>query len=150
MHIYICITWPRCVNLAIFFKKLKHEYKFALSLICQWLNGAGRRNPAVWKTNSHISFIVNTVVADDLVMQGARPWGEGVLWKFFDRSVRLRFIYRIPSAKEILVKNIPLAKENFLIMSPFLHDFKEFQPKYTLFKRNFLKTDANLAQKCQF
>ena len=48
----------------------------------------------------------------------------------------------LPLAKEILVENIPLAKENFLIMSPFLHDFKEFQPKYSLFKRNFPKTDA--------
>ena len=27
---------------------------------------------------------------------------------------------RIPFAKEILVKDIPLAKENFQIMSPFL------------------------------
>ena len=53
-------------------------------------------------------------------------------------------------AKEILVENIPLAKESFLIMSPFVHDFKELQPKYSLFKRNFRKTDANLAQKCQF
>ena len=57
---------------------------------------------------------------------------------------------RIPLAKEILVENIPLAKEDFLIMSPFLHDFKEFQLKYSLFKRNFPKTDANLAPKCQF
>ena len=48
---------------------------------------------------------------------------------------------RIPLAKEILVENIPLTKENFLIMSPFLHDFKEFQHKYSLFKINFPKTD---------
>ena len=35
-------------------------------------------------------------------------------------------------------------------MSPFLHDFKVFQPKNSLFKRNFLKTgaNANLAAKC--
>ena len=53
-------------------------------------------------------------------------------------------------AKEILVENIPLAKNKFLIMSPFLHVLKEFQPKYSLLKRNFLKTDANLAQNSQF
>ena len=35
-------------------------------------------------------------------------------------------------------------------MSPFLYDFKELQPKYTLFKRIFPKTDANLAPKRQF
>ena len=61
---------------------------------------------------------------------------------------------RIPSAKEILFENIPLAKENFLIMSPILHDFKEFQPKYSLFKINFPEADANLAPPphppCQF
>ena len=57
---------------------------------------------------------------------------------------------RIPLAKEILVENIPLAKETFLIMSPFWRDFKEFQHKCSLFQRNFLKTDANLAPKCQF
>ena len=41
---------------------------------------------------------------------------------------------RIPLAKEILVENIPLANmamEHFLLMSPFLQDFKEFQPKYS-------------------
>ena len=61
-----------------------------------------------------------------------------------------RVFDRIPLAKEILVENIPLTKENFLIMSPFLHDFKEFQPKYSLFKINFLKTDTTLAPKCHF
>ena len=35
-------------------------------------------------------------------------------------------------SKEILVENILLAKENCLIMSPFLHVLVEFQPKYTL------------------
>ena len=35
--------------------------------------------------------------------------------------------FRWPLAKEILVENIPLAKENFLIMSSFLHDFKGIQ-----------------------
>ena len=48
------------------------------------------------------------------------------------------------------VENIPMAKENYLIMSPFLHDFKEYQPKYSILKINFPKTDANLAPKCQF
>ena len=41
-------------------------------------------------------------------------------------------------------------KEDFLIKSPFLHDFKEFQPKYSIFKRNFPKTGAILAPKSQF
>ena len=57
---------------------------------------------------------------------------------------------RILLAQEILVENIPLAKEDFLTISTFLPDFKEFQPKYSLFKRNFPKTDANLAPKWQF
>ena len=34
-------------------------------------------------------------------------------------------------------------------MSPFLHNFKEFQPKHSLFKTNFPKTDVNLFPKCQ-
>ena len=66
--------------------------------------------------------------------------GGGVLWNFFDGGVRLRFSNRIPLAKDILVENIPLAKDNFLIMSPFLNDFKEFQPKYSLFKFSENKT----------
>ena len=33
---------------------------------------------------------------------------------------------RIPLAKEKFVENIPLAKNHFLMMSPFLCDFKEF------------------------
>ena len=57
---------------------------------------------------------------------------------------------RKPLAKKILVKNIHLAKEAFLIMIPFLHDFKEFQPKYSPFKINFPKTDANLAPNYPF
>ena len=45
----------------------------------------------------------------------------------------------IPLAKEILVENIPFVKENFLIMSPFLHDYKEFQPKYSILREIFQK-----------
>ena len=33
---------------------------------------------------------------------------------------------RMPLAKEKLVENIPLAKDYFLAMSPFLLDFEEF------------------------
>ena len=55
-----------------------------------------------------------------------------------------------PLAKEIVVGSIPLAKENFLIMSPILHDFKEVWTKHSLFKRNFPKADVNLAQKYIF
>ena len=43
---------------------------------------------------------------------------------------------QMPLAK---VENIPMAKENFLIMSPLLWDFKEFSPKYSLAKRKFPK-----------
>ena len=56
---------------------------------------------------------------------------------------------RIPLTKEILVENILLAKEKFLIMSPFLHDFKEFQPKCS-FLRAIFRKQTNLAQNCQF
>ena len=73
----------------------------------------------------------------------------GVLWKIFDGCTTPVFDC-IPLAKEILAENILLAKENFLIMSPFLRDFKEFQPKYSLLKRNFPKTNANLAPICPF
>ena len=44
----------------------------------------------------------------------------------------------------------PVFDQHFLIMSPFLHDFKEFQPQNSRFKRNFLKTNANLVPKCHF
>ena len=66
----------------------------------------------------------------------------------FWRGVAAQVFDRIPLAKEILVEDISLAKDNFLIMRPCLHDFKEFQPKYSLLKRKFPKTDTNLAQKC--
>ena len=59
--------------------------------------------------------------------------------------MRLRFSIGYPLAKEILVEYIPLAKEHFLVMSPFLQDFREFQPKYSPFKINFPKIDGNLA-----
>ena len=75
---------------------------------------------------------------------------SGGTQKFFWRVCAAPVFDRIPLAKETLVENIPLAKENFLIMSTFLHDFKEFQPKHSLFKQNFPKTDDNLAPKCQF
>ena len=70
--------------------------------------------------------------------------------KNFWRGCAAPVFDRIPLAKEILVENIPLAKEHFLIMSPFLHGFKEFQPQNSLFKRNFPNTNANLAPKCHF
>ena len=86
-----------------------------------------------------------------LLMPGVEPNPGGVLRKNLDGVTCAAPVFdRIPLAKEILVKNIPLAKENFLIMSPFLHNVKEFRPKYSLFKRNFPKTDANLTPKCQF
>ena len=73
--------------------------------------------------------------------------GGGVLRKLFDRGAapdRIPFD-RIPFAKEIWVENIPLAEENFLLMSPFLHDFEEFPPKYSFSKIYIPKRDANLA-----
>ena len=45
--------------------------------------------------------------------------------KFFWRWCVAPVFDRISLAKEILVENILLAKENFLIMSPFVWDFKE-------------------------
>ena len=62
----------------------------------------------------------------------------------FDGGVQLPFFDRILLAKENLVENIPLAE------GPFLRNFKEFVPKYSLGKRNFPKTDDNLAPKRQF
>ena len=70
--------------------------------------------------------------------------------KIFLQGCAAPVFNRIPLAKEILVENIPLAKEHFLVMTPFLHDFKEFQSKKSLCKWNFTKTDVNLAQKCHF
>ena len=53
---------------------------------------------------------------------------------------------RISLAMENLVENTPLvAKEHFLIMSPFLRDFKNFIP--TIGKRNFPKTNDNFPPK---
>ena len=48
---------------------------------------------------------------------------------------------RIPLARENLTKNIPLAKDHFLIKSPIL---------YSLGKTDFPKTYGNLAPKRQF
>ena len=76
--------------------------------------------------------------------------GLGLLGKKFDGGCAAPVFDRIPLAKEILVENIPLAKENFLIMSPLLRDFKAFQPKYSLVKGNFLKKDNKLVQIGQF
>ena len=47
----------------------------------------------------------------------AKSFWQGCAAQVFDR---------IPLAKENLVESILLAKDNFLIMSPFLRDFKEF------------------------
>ena len=46
--------------------------------------------------------------------------------KNFWRECAAPVFDRMPLAKENLVENKALAKENFLIMSPFWHDFKEF------------------------
>ena len=76
--------------------------------------------------------------------------GGGVLRKKKLTGCAAPVFDQIPLAKELLVENIPLAKVSFLIMSPFLQDFKEFQPKYSHFKSNFPKIDANLAPECKF
>ena len=48
-------------------------------------------------------------------------------WNIFDGGVRAApVIDQIPMAKENLVENIPLTKNHFWIMSPFLRDVKEF------------------------
>ena len=72
--------------------------------------------------------------------------GGGVIRKEFDRGVRLRFSIGYPWLRKFWLKTYPF--QHFLIMSPFLHDFKEFQPQSSLLKRNFSKTNANLATKC--
>ena len=46
--------------------------------------------------------------------------------KQIDVGVWPRVFDRIPLPKENLVENIPLAKDHFLIKSPFLYDFKVF------------------------
>ena len=71
---------------------------------------------------------------------GGGCWVGGWNW----RGCAAPVFDRIPLAKAILVGNIPLGKEDSLIMSPFLHDFKQFQPKYSPFKRNFPKTGGDL------
>ena len=53
---------------------------------------------------------------------------------------------RIPLAKENLVENTSLVKHHFLILSPFLCNFKEFYPKYSLYKGKFPKTKYSFAQ----
>ena len=55
---------------------------------------------------------------------------EGGAPKIFWRGCAAPVFDRIPLAKEILVENIPLVKQNFPIMSSFSHDFKEVQSKY--------------------
>ena len=48
-------------------------------------------------------------------------------------------------------RNISLFKSHFLIMSPFLRDFKKFYPKiFTWSEKFFLKTNDNLTPKHQF
>ena len=101
-------------------------------------------NPHIWAESSKW----NLWQYSNRYLSQAR--GAGVLRKNLTGVLGSGYLDRYPLAKEILVETIPLAKEAFLIMSPFLHDFKEFQPKYSLYKRNFPQTDANLAPKYQF
>ena len=65
--------------------------------------------------------------------------GGGGTPKKFWRGCAAPVFNRIPLAKEISAENIPLDKDNFLIMSPFLHDLNEFQPKYSLFLREIFQ-----------
>ena len=75
--------------------------------------------------------------------------GGGVGWgyseKFLTGGVRLRFSIGYP-----WWKNIPLAKEHFLILSPFLHYFKEFELQYSFGKRTLAKIDDSLIHKLEF
>ena len=91
----------------------------------------------------------HTVVSWSICTVQVFRLGGGGTRKIFWRGCAAQ-IFDLPLAKEILVENIPLAKEDFLNMIPSLHDFKEFQPKYSPFKQNCPKTDANLVPKCLF
>ena len=67
----------------------------------------------------------------DATVYSFQPRG-GTLKNFWGGGAAPVF-YRIPLAKEISVENIPLAKETFLMLSPFLRDVRDFQHKYSLF-----------------
>ena len=63
----------------------------------------------------------------------------------------LQFSIGYPWLKIVWLKKTPLAKENFLTMNPFWHDFKGSQLKYSLVKGKFKKKIAdNVAPKCRF
>ena len=122
------------------------QYHFAIPIPIPELT------PALFITLKWDNFLSNWPCQHDLISESKRngtPGGGGTPKNFW-RGCAAPFFDRIPLAKEILLENIPLAKENFLIMSSFLHDIKKFQPPNSLFKRNFPKTDANLAPKCHF
>ena len=68
-----------------------------------------------------------------------RGGGWGCTPKKFWRGCAAPVFDRIPLVKEILLENIPLAKEHFLIMSPFLHDFMKFQHQNSLLREIFRK-----------
>ena len=81
---HICVTRPQWVNpdhAELYFRKYNNI--FAFSMISQHWNGTGNWNPSLWKTRNHLSYLVNTGVADDPVMQGARTSSTMVLAKLF-------------------------------------------------------------------
>ena len=76
----------------------------------------------------------NRVIADVLLLM----WPQHINYHradlLYSKKILTAPVFdRIPLAKKILLENIPLTKEHFLIMSPFLHDFKKFQPPNSLF-----------------
>ena len=72
------ILWCHVVSLGhnkLNFNLLRtHRNTFALSIVSQHLDhidGIGCLNPSSWKTQTPLSYLVNTMSADDLAMQGA-------------------------------------------------------------------------------
>ena len=81
---HICVTRPQWVNpghAEFYFRKYNNI--FAFSMISQHWDGTGSLNPSLCETRNHLSYLVNTRVADDLVIQGARASATMVLVKLF-------------------------------------------------------------------
>ena len=66
-------------------------------------------------------------MSNDFTNETGEVFLKGIVYSenFWQGCAALVF-YWIPFAKENLVENIPLAEDTFLILSPFLYDFKEF------------------------
>ena len=65
-------------DVLIFFLK-NDRNKFVFSIISWRWDGGGSNNPSSWKTRTPSSYIVNTIAADGLVIQGARESAAPIL-----------------------------------------------------------------------